>query len=311
MRESRAGPAPASPSSTAAGPSSGRRRASSRSSPPSGCRVTRSSPGLAAAGAEVVHRQHRPGRQAQVGVDPPAEGEGEPVAGRAHPALLVDAGLEAEEVPGHGEVAAVVVLPAALLPGRARPGVAQGRGGSPLRAARAAAGPPGPPAARRETVIRPTASPLRMRVTSCGGDPGDGYGDPAEGQRDVPRRGEEELQLRLRPVAPDEGAPAVRPRPAPTPCAAAAGPRGCPGPPRPGSRWISARSRSAIRSRTVPPGRSGARPCRTRPGGRAGRPGGRSPGTRNGDAMRGLRIGGEVRLVNRVLPVDSGDPGEV
>jgi CspA family cold shock protein len=164
--------------------------------------------GRAAAGAEVVHRQHRSRGQAQEGVDPPAEGEGEPVAGRAHPTLLVDTGLEAEKVPGHREVAAVAILPAALLPEGARPGVAQGEVVLPFSQTAPRQDHPGLFMIRRE------GDPAHRLAVEKQGDlllrrSGGRVRRPAEGQRDIPRSDEEELELRFRPVAPDEGAPAV------------------------------------------------------------------------------------------------------
>ncbi len=162
-----------------------------------------------AAGAEIVHRQHRSGGQAQEGVEPPAEGEGEPVAGRAHPGLLVDTGLEAERVPGHREVAAVATLPIVLLRRGVRPGIAQGEVVLPFSQT-----PPRQDRPDLSFMVRREDDPVHRLAVEQEGDlllrsSGVRVRRPAECQRNVPRGGEEELQLRLRPVAPDEGVPAV------------------------------------------------------------------------------------------------------
>ena len=156
---------------------------------------------LAAAGAQVVDGQHRPGREVLEGAEARAERQGEPVAGRAHAARLVRAGLEAEEVPGHGGAAA------ALLPGRAGPGVAQHQAVLPGPQVASGESHPGLQATARRgeaahrLAIEEDGHPLGRCVRG-------GVGGPPEGEGDVARRGEEELELRLRTVAPDEG-PAV------------------------------------------------------------------------------------------------------
>ena len=164
--------------------------------------------GLVAAGPQPVHHQGRAGGQAEEGVDPPAEGHGELLPRCPYPALLVHAGPEAEEVPGHGQAPAVLTGSSGVFRGGARPGIAKDQTVHPLpqmplgedQSLQLSPGLGGHGQAAHGLTVqieddllqRSARGPVRLSP---------------QAQRHVPRGGEEEFDLGLRTVAPD-----VRPR---------------------------------------------------------------------------------------------------